>query len=148
MIAKAELRYVRLTPRKFRQIIPLIKGKNPEIAIEILMGVKKNASLCAIDLLKSAVANAKNQHREIDPASMFISKLIANCGPQLKRFRAASMGRASMIRKRTSHLIVELDVTEAPVDKGLDKKDNAGAVKPKAVKKASEKPGKTVKTKR
>jgi len=111
MIAKAELRYIRITPRKFRQIIPLVKGKNPEVAMAILANVKKNASLYAIDILKSAVANAKRV-QGVEPSNLYISKLVANCGPQLKRFRAASMGRASTIRKRTSHIIVELDALE------------------------------------
>ena len=108
MITRAETRYARLTPRKFRQIIPLVMGKNPEDAMVILMTVKKKASVYAIELLKSAVANAKRM-QGVDIANLCISKMIANCGPQLKRFRAGSMGRASQIRKRTSHIIVELD---------------------------------------
>jgi large subunit ribosomal protein L22 len=108
MITRAETRYIRLTPRKFRQIIPLVKGKNPEDAILILMTVKKKASVYAIELLKSAVGNAK-RIQGIDIANLYISRMIANGGPQLKRYRAGSMGRAGMIRKRTSHIIVELD---------------------------------------
>ena len=108
MITRAETRYARLTPRKFRQIIPLVKGKNPEEAIVILMTVKKKASVYAIELLKSAIGNAK-RIQGIDLNNLCISKMIANCGPQLKRYRAGSMGRAGMIRKRTSHIIVELD---------------------------------------
>lgn len=108
MITRAETRYARLTPRKFRQIIPLVAGKNPEDAILILMTVKKKASIYAIELLKSAVANAKRV-QGININDLIISKMYANCGPQLKRFRAGSMGRAGQIRKRTSHIIVELD---------------------------------------
>ena len=113
MIAKAELRYIRITPRKFRQIIPVIKGKNPEIAIAMLASVKKRASGYAIDILKSAVANAKRNRQGIETSSLYISKMVANPGPMLKRFRAASMGRASMIKKRTCHIIVELDEVKA-----------------------------------
>ena len=109
MIAKAILRYIRISPRKFRLIIPLVKGKNPEEAIAILMMVKKGASKYAIDMLKSAIANAKRSHQGIDVSSLYISNMKADCGPTLKRFRAGSMGRASTIRKRTSHLTVELD---------------------------------------
>lgn len=115
MITRAETRYIRLTPRKFRQVIPLVKGKNPEDAIAILMSVKKKASVYAIELLKSAIANAK-RIQGVDAANLYISRMVANGGPQLKRFRAGSMGRAGMIRKRTSHIIVELDnIPEAPV---------------------------------
>ena len=117
MVSKAILRYARLSPRKFRLIIPLVKGKRAEEAIAILTAVKKKASGIGIDLLKSAIANAKVKNHGIDTSTLYISKMIADPGPMLKRFRAASMGRASMIHKHTSHLTVELDVvkTEAPV---------------------------------
>ena len=108
MVSKAVLRYIRISPRKFRLIIPLVKGKKAEEAIAILMSVKKGASKYAIDLLRSAIANAKRV-QGVDISSLYISKLIADGGPMLKRFRAASMGRASSIRKRTSHLTLELD---------------------------------------
>ena len=113
MIAKAVARYIRITPRKFRQIIPLIKGRNPEEAIAILMSVNKKASTYAIELLKSAVANAK-RIQGVEPSNLYISNMVANCGPMLKRYRAASMGRATMIKKRTSHIIVELDEVKQP----------------------------------
>ena len=117
MTAKAILRYARLSPRKYRLIIPLVKGKSAEEAIAILSAVKKRASGYAIELLKSAIANARRNVQGIDTSTLYISKMIADPGPMLKRFRAASMGRASMIHKHTSHLTVELDVikTEAPV---------------------------------
>jgi len=116
MIARAQLKYIRITPRKFRQIIPLVKGKSPEAAIQILMSTKKNASFLAIQLLKSAIANAK-RIQGMDLSRLYISRLIANCGPSLKRYRAASMGRAGMIRKRTSHIILELDEVKTPKEK-------------------------------
>ncbi len=109
MISKAVLKYIRISPRKFRLIIPLVKGKRCEEAISILMAVKKGASKYAIELLKSAIANAKRKQQGIDVSNLYVSKLIADCGPTLKRFRAASMGRASEILKRTSHLTLELD---------------------------------------
>ena len=109
MIAKARLKYIRMSPRKFRLIIPLVKGKDPESAIAILMGVKKYASKYGIDLLKSAIANAKRNNQSIDASNLYISNMVADNGPMLKRFRAASMGRASMIHKHTCHLTVELD---------------------------------------
>ena len=109
MISKAILRYIRITPRKFRLILPLIKGKNPEEAIQILRAVKRGASKHAIDMLTSAIANAKRNDQGIDVSTLYISKMTADPGPTLKRFRAGSMGRASTIRKRTSHLTVELD---------------------------------------
>ena len=122
MVTRAILRYIRITPRKFRLIIPLVKGKNPEEAIAILMSVKKGASKYAIDLLKSAVANAR-RIQGVKVSDLYISKFIADGGPMLKRFRAASMGRASQIKKRTSHITIELDAikheeSKAPKVKG------------------------------
>ena len=108
MITRAVLRYVRISPRKVRPVFPLIKGKKPDEAIAILFSVKKKASLYLIELLKSAMANARRM-QGVDVDDLYISSLIANGGPQMKRFRAASMGRAGMIRKRTSHITVELD---------------------------------------
>lgn len=108
MIAKATLRYIRISPRKVRPVIALIKGKKAEDAIATLFSVKKKASALLIDVISSALSNAKRMPG-VDVSELYVSNLIANGGPQLKRFRAASMGRAGEIRKRTSHITVELD---------------------------------------
>ena len=113
MITRSVLKYIRISPRKFRLIIPLIKGKRAEEAIAILMAVKKGASVYGIELLKSAIANTKRM-QGVEASDLYISKLTADPGPTLKRFRAASMGRASSIRKRTSHLTLELDLIKRP----------------------------------
>ena len=112
MIARATARYIRITPRKFRQIVPLIKGRPVEEALAICASINKKASVYAEELLKSVLANAKNTDKDIDTSNLFVSKLSADCGPTFKRFRAGSMGRASTIRKRTSHLTAELDEIE------------------------------------
>lgn len=133
MIAKATLRYIRISPRKVRPVIALVKGKKAEDAISTLYSVKKRASALLIDVIESAIANAKRLP-DIDVANLYVSNLIANGGPQLKRFRAGSMGRASTIRKRTSHITVELDVR---IDKdAMDAKAVAATAvkKPKNVK--------------
>ena len=113
MITRAVLKYDRITPRKFRLIIPFIKGKNPEEALAILASVKRKASVYGMELLKSVIAAAKRK-QGVDVAGLYISRLVADPGPMLKRFRAASMGRASMIKKRTSHLTLELDEVKKP----------------------------------
>ena len=114
MISKATLRYLRMTPRKFRLVIPLVKGKNAEQALGILMNTKKLAAKYAIDLINSALANAKRKQQGIDVSTLYISNLVANHGPVLKRYRAASMGRASPIRKHLSHVTVELSEAKKP----------------------------------
>jgi len=123
MVSRAILRYIRLSPRKFRLIIPLVKGKRAEEAISILSAVKKKASGYGIDLLKSAIANAKIKVQGIDTSTLYISKLIADPGPMLKRYRAASMGRAGSIHKHTSHITLELDaIKQQPEAKTEEKK--------------------------
>lgn len=140
MIAKAQAKFIRITPRKFRQIIPLIKGRNPEEAIAVLANVKKRASEYAIELLKSAIANAKRVHQGIDISNLYISNILANCGPSLKRYKAASMGRASPILKRTSHILIELDEREhKEASKGKKAPDEPVKVKPKTHKHNSHK---------
>ena len=132
MIARSSLRYLRMSPRKFRLIIPLVKGKNAEAAMQILMSVKKNAAFHAAQLLKSALANAK-RIQGMDLSRLYISRLIVNCGPSLKRYRAASMGRASAIKKRTSHIILELDEMKTPKAK-TEVKDKEKPVKAAKIK--------------
>ncbi len=77
--------------------------------------INKKGAYYLRKVLKSAMANAKNKGYE--EGKLFISKAIANCGPVLKRYRAASFGRASMIRKRTSHILIELDTPEKLIEK-------------------------------
>lgn len=139
MVTRAVLRYVRISPRKFRLIIPIIKGKNPEDAVIILKTVKKGASKIASDLINSAIANAKRM-QGVDVGSLYISNLVANPGPQLKRFRAASMGRASPIRKRTSHIILELDTVPVPAQ-GSHAQGVSAVEKPRSKKAAAVKAG-------
>ncbi|MFA6142411.1 MAG: 50S ribosomal protein L22 [Candidatus Omnitrophota bacterium] len=127
MVTRAVLRYLRVTPRKFRLIIPLVKGKRVNEALAILYTVKKGASKYCIDLLNSAMANAK-RIQGVDVANLYISNLVASGGPVLKRFRAASMGRASTIRKRTSHITLEL--SELAASQAVPKtKPGAGEIK-------------------
>lgn len=114
MISRAVLKYARLSPRKFRLIIPLIKGRGALEAIAILSAVKKKASGYGIELLKSAIANAKRKVQGIDTSILYISRLVADPGPMLKRFRAASMGRAGSIHKHTTHITIELDEMKQP----------------------------------
>lgn len=110
MVAKAEARYIRISPHKVRQVISLIKGEEAKKALNLLELVNKKGAFILKKVLKSALANAKNKGYSED--KLFISKIVANPGPLLKRFRAASFGRATLIRKRTSHILIELDTGE------------------------------------
>ncbi len=110
MVSRAEAKYVRISPSKVRPVIDLIKGSRVAEALAQLEFTPKRGAYYLRKVLHSAVANAKSKGHQVQ--TLFISKAIANPGPMLKRFRAASFGRASPIRKRTSHIMVELDTTE------------------------------------
>lgn len=109
MIARAVAKYVRLSSRKARQVIELIRGKSANEALAILPNINKRASSYVGDVLKSAISNAQKKST-VDVNELYISKIIADDGPMLKRYKAAAMGRATMIRRRMSHITVELDV--------------------------------------
>lgn len=110
MIAKAQAKYLRISPFKVRPLLRLIKGVKVNKATLILSAINKKAAFYTNKVLKSAIANAKNKGYPED--SLFISKAIANPGPMLKRFRAASFGRATGLNKRMSHVLVELDTSQ------------------------------------
>ena len=105
MEAKAFLRYVRISPRKVGIVCDLIRGKSVAQATAILMNTPKAASEPLCKLLKSAAANAENNHG-MDPEKLFVSECFATPGPILKRMRPASKGRGYRINKRTSHVTI------------------------------------------
>lgn len=101
--AKAVLKFVRITPRKARLVVDLIRGKDVASAVQILKFTPKSGARVVEKVLKSAIANAVN--REIgDPDELTVKRVFVDGGPTMKRFRARSMGRANSILKRTSHI--------------------------------------------
>jgi len=108
MIAKAEVKFIRISPTKVRQVIDLLRLKDVSQAKAVLAHINKRPKEYLIKLLNSAVANARK--KGFDPNQLYISKIICNIGPTWKRFKAAAFGRASPIKKRTSHIRIELDV--------------------------------------
>lgn len=94
---------IRITPRKVRLVIDLVRGKSVKEALGILNNVNKSASSDVIKLIKSAAANAVNNHEMIE-ANLYVAEIYANDGPRLKRFLPRAKGSASAILKRTSHL--------------------------------------------
>jgi large subunit ribosomal protein L22 len=107
MEAKAQARFVRIAPRKARIVMDLIRGKNVGEAFSILRFVPKKASGIIEKVVQSAVANAEHNY-EMNKDDLFVFKAFVDEGPTLKRFRPRAMGRASRIRKRSSHLTVIL----------------------------------------
>ena len=108
MIAKAEGKFLRVSPTKVRQVINLLRRKDVLVAESILANLNKRPCEYLRKILKSAVANAKVKGFNAD--QLYVSKIICNVGPSWKRFKAAAFGRASPILKRTSHIKIELDL--------------------------------------
>ena len=109
MEARAILRHVRISSRKVNIVNNLIRGKKVADAFSILRFTPKAASPILEKLLKSAIANAENNH-SMNVDNLIVSEVYATQGPTLKRFRSAAQGRGVQILKRTSH--ITLVVTE------------------------------------
>jgi large subunit ribosomal protein L22 len=107
MEASATVRHIRVTPRKARQVIDLIRGKMVGDAINILTFTPLHAARVVKKLLDSAVANAE-QKKLGDVDSLMVTKAYVNQGVTMKRIRARAMGRANQIKKRTSHITLVL----------------------------------------
>mgnify|MGYP005880385719 CR=1 FL=1 len=105
MEAKAYLRYVRISPRKVQIVCDLIRGRDAQTAMAILMATPKAASEPLAKLLKSAVANAEHNHG-MNADNLYVSTAVANPGPILKRGRIASRRGFVRINKRTTHITI------------------------------------------
>ncbi len=108
MIAKAEGKFLRISPSKVRQVIDLIRLKGVLEAESILTILNKRPKEYLIKILKSAVSNAKT--KGFNAEQLYISKIVCNPGATWKRYKAAAFGRAAPIKKRTSHIKIELDI--------------------------------------
>jgi len=104
----AKLNYLRIAPRKVRLVADLIRGKSVVEARAILNNVVKKPARSLLKLLNQAVANAR-QNLQLEPDNLYISKIIVNQGPKLKRWRPRARGQAYEIQKKTSHITLVLD---------------------------------------
>jgi large subunit ribosomal protein L22 len=104
----ATAKYIRISPRKVKIVLDLIRGKKADEALAILMYTPKAAAPVVEKLLLSAIANAEN-NLSMDRGSLYVAEVYANPGPTLKRYVARSRGSASPMLKRTSHITVVLD---------------------------------------
>ena len=105
--ARAELKYARISSRKVKIVADLVRGKNVDEALSIMKFTPKASTEILEKLLKSAIANAENNHG-MNHEKLYISEIYANQGPTLKRIRPAAKGSAVRIRKRTSHITIVL----------------------------------------
>ena len=111
MEAKASVKYVRISPRKVQIVLDLIRNQPADKAIAILSYTPKAASEVILKLIKSAMANAEENH-EMDTSALYVSYCHVGPGPILKRIRPRAQGRAFRINKRTSHITVALSEAE------------------------------------
>ena len=111
MEAKAHLRYARIAPRKVQIVLDLIRGKDADMAMAILRHTPKAASEPLEKLLKSAIANAENNH-SMDKDQLYVAECFVCPGPILKRIRPRAQGRAFRVLKRTSHITLVLKEKE------------------------------------
>jgi large subunit ribosomal protein L22 len=105
MEARAHLKYARISPRKVKIVLDLIRGKDAGTAMGILKNTPRAASELLIKLLASAVANAENNFH-MDSSKLYVAECYANEGPTLKRIMPRAKGSADRILKRTSHITI------------------------------------------
>ncbi|MCK5707210.1 MAG: 50S ribosomal protein L22 [Candidatus Aureabacteria bacterium] len=144
MNAIAKLKFFRMSPRRARLVADAIRGKGVEEAMQILEFMDNKPSIVLKKVLKSAVANAGNKEG-MDTEGLYISKLLINAGPVYKRHMPRAMGRATVIRKTTSH--VDLTVADG-AKPGKRKGKKTSSVKAKESSKKVSLKKKTVKKKK
>jgi len=103
--ARAIARYVRVSPTKVRRLVDLVRGKEAQEAIALAKFTPGRAASALRKLLESAVANAENNHN-LEREALWVSQAYVDQGPSLRRLRPGSIGRAGVIRRRTSHITV------------------------------------------
>jgi large subunit ribosomal protein L22 len=106
-VVVARAKYVKAPPQKVRLIADAIRGKSTEEALHILRFIPKKAARLMEKVVESAIANAENNF-QLDTGELFVFKAYVDGGPIVRRFRARAMGRATPIRRRTSHITVAL----------------------------------------
>jgi large subunit ribosomal protein L22 len=118
MESKAISRFIRISPSKARLVADMIRGKPVEDAYTILQFTRKKASVPILKTLKSAVSNAIAQKGtfEVKPEDMYVAEIRVDEGPMMKRWRPMAMGRAGMIRRRTSHIYVVVKTHSEVID--------------------------------
>src|SRR3990167_701489 len=108
MEARAQAKFVRVSPRKARLVLDLIRGRDAGVAMHLLRFTKKRVAQEVAKVLRSAIANAEGKSETVDVDNLYVSAAYANDGPRAKRVRPAPMGRAFRYQRRTSHIIVRV----------------------------------------
>ncbi|MCW5977020.1 MAG: 50S ribosomal protein L22 [Bryobacteraceae bacterium] len=106
MQARAEARYVRVSPQKARLVVDLIRGQKAGAALSILRSTNKRIAPAVEKVLRSAIANAENRSADVDVDELRVTEAYVNEGPRMKRIRPAPMGRAYRYQRRMAHIVV------------------------------------------
>ena len=126
MEAKAQVRHLRMSPMKARRVVDLIRGKSTAEALDTLRFAPQAASEPVAKVLASAMANAEN-NLDLDPRTLVVTTAYADEGPTLKRFRPRAQGRAFRVRKRTSHITIEVTSVPEKTGSGRARRNQGGA---------------------
>ncbi len=146
MEVKVTLSNIRIAPRKVRMVADMIRGKKTSQAQSILAFTVNKSARPVLKLLNSAVATAKNEFK-LNESNLFVSKVMVDEGPKLKRWHPMSRGRAYPIMKRTSHVVLALgELTPTAAKPG--KKETVVAKKEEEKKETVKKPAKKTNTKK
>ena len=108
MEARAEAKFIRMSPRKARLVLDLIRGRDAGDAVNLLRFTKKRVAREVQKVLRSAIANAEGKSETIDVDQLYVADAYANDGPRAKRIRPAPMGRAHPYQRRTCHIVVKV----------------------------------------
>lgn len=108
MEAKAEARYMRVSPQKARLVVDQIRGKRAGQAITILQTINKRIAPAVEKVLRSAIANARNSPEAMDVDQLFVTEAYVHEGPRMRRIRPAPMGRAYRYQRRMAHIVVKV----------------------------------------
>ena len=111
MAVRAQAKYVRVAPRKAREVVDLIRGKSVFDARTALFFANRGAAKVVAKVLNSAVANAENNN-DLAAAELYVKEAYVDKGPTLKRWKFRAMGRVNRIRKRSSHITVAVEQRE------------------------------------
>jgi large subunit ribosomal protein L22 len=108
MQAKAEARYIRVSPQKARLVVDLIRGQKAGAALSTLRTTNKRIAPAVEKVLQSAIANATNLSEDVDVDELVVSEAYVHDGPRMKRVRPAPMGRAYRYQRRLSHIVIKV----------------------------------------
>ena len=112
MQAKAEARYIRVSPQKARLVVDMIRGQKAGAALTTLRTTNKRIAPTVEKVLQSAIANATNRNEDVDVDLLFVSEAYVNEGPRMKRVRPAPMGRAYRYQRRLAHIVIKVTEKE------------------------------------